>query len=199
MSFNIKIPFIISSHVQRLASSPASAARNKSKAGGIWQDTSAKDLKYDQAGTVRTVVNTDGTQTLTGKTITGPANSSLVITTKGVTAAESGSTFFLDLAAGFVTTLPAVALGLEYTFIVKTAPTGSYTIVCPAAATLFKGHVLTNDVNSATDSDFGTAGEATVTFVLNKSVAGDRAHVVCDGVNWHVSAECSVFDAITIS
>lgn len=150
------------------------------------------------------------TSTLTNKTLTAPvitapvitgalASASLVVTTKAVTAAESGATFYLDLAAGFVTTLPAVALGLWYNFVVKTAPTGSYTIVCPAAATLFKGHVITNDVNSATDADFGTSGEATITLVLNKAVAGDRVRVDCDGVNWHVHAACSVFDAITIS
>jgi hypothetical protein len=154
-----------------------------------------------------TFVDTSTAQTLTNKTLTSPiiagatgaAAADLVITTKAVTAAESGKTFYLDLAGGFVTTLPAVALGLYYEFIVKTAPTGSYTIVCPGAAALFKGHVLTNDVNSATDSDFGTAGEATITIVLNKAVAGDRVRVDCDGVIWHVSAECSVFDAITIS
>lgn len=123
----------------------------------------------------------------------------IVTTTNVIDASENGRTYFLDLAGGFVTTLPAVQVGLRFTFIVKTAPTTSYTIVCPAAATLFKGHVLTNDVNSATDADFGTSGEATITIVQSKAVAGDRVTVVCDGTNWHVEAACSVFDAITIS
>lgn len=114
-----------------------------------------------------------------------------------VRADESGKTFYLDLAAGFVTTLPAVALGLRYTFVVKTAPTGSHTIVCPGAAALFKGQVLTVDVNSATDPDFDTTAVATLTFVLNKSVAGDKIVVECDGTNWFYVASCSVFDAIT--
>lgn len=165
----------------------------------IWHETLGKYFATGPADVTNPLVTESGTATLTNKTVTGPISAALVVTTKAVTAAESGSTFYLDLAAGFVTTLPAVALGLEYTFVVKTAPTGSYTIVCPGAAALFKGHVLTNDVNSATDSDFGTVGEATVTLVLNKAVAGDRVHVSCDGVNWHVSAECSVFDAMTIS
>lgn len=172
----------------------------------LWHDTLGKYFA-DYPTALNPLVTETGTQTLTNKTLTSPTiagatgatAAELVTTTRAVTAAESGKIFYLDLAAGFVTTLPAVALGLEYTFIVKTAPTGSYTIVCPAAATLFKGHILTNDVNSATDSDFGTTGEATITLVLNKAVAGDRVHVSCDGVNWHVSAECSVFDAMTIS
>lgn len=125
----------------------------------------------------------------------------VVTTTNEITAAETGSVFFLNNATGFVSTLPAAALGLRYTFIVTTAvtTTAGHTIVCPAAATLFKGIVLTNDVNSGTDADFGTSGEATVTFVINKTVAGDRVDVVCDGTNWFVQASCSVFDAITIT
>ncbi len=152
------------------------------------------------------VVQETATQTLSNKTLTAPVISNAaftnliedIITTKALTAAESGKFIFLDLANGFVTTLPAVAAGLEYTFIVKLAPTGgAYTIVCPAAATLFKGHVLSNDLNAVTDADFDTTAVATITLVQNKSVAGDRVHVVCDGTNWFYSAECSVFDAIT--
>lgn len=156
-----------------------------------------------QVATLRSVQTSSGTYVWrlehASRGVTQQALAEIVITTNVITADEHGKTFYLDLAGGFVSTLPAVALGLTFTFIVKTAPTGSYTIVCPAAAALFKGQVLTNDVNSGTDSDFGTAGEATITLVLNKAVAGDRVVVNCDGTNWHVQAACSVFDAITIS
>lgn len=128
---------------------------------------------------------------------TSGSNAEVVITTKAVTAAESGKRFYLALAAGFVTTLPAVALGLNYKFIIQIAVTSNMTIVCPAAATLFKGHVLTTDVNSATDPDFDTTAVATLTFVANKSVAGDWIEVECDGTNWFYSARTSLFDAIT--
>jgi hypothetical protein len=180
-------------------------------ASPIYVNSTSSEVKFVPAAsgtTEKTLVDKDTAQTLTNKTLTSPIIAGLQPAQrrrtwssrpKRSTAAESGKTFYLDLAGGFVTTLPAVALGLYYEFIVKTAPTGSYTIVCPGAAALFKGHVLTNDVNSATDSDFGTAGEATITIVLNKAVAGDRVRVDCDGVIWHVSAECSVFDAITAS
>lgn len=155
-----------------------------------------------------TLVGTAATQTLTNKTLTSPVvnlptvkNLTEVVTTANVLAAtETGSLFFLGSATGFVTTLPAPAAGLNFMFIVSTAPTsGSHTVICASSGTLIKGHVLTNDVNSATDSDFGTAGELTLTFVVNKSVAGDRAVFHCDGTNWFVQAACSVFDAITIS
>lgn len=138
-----------------------------------------------------------GTSEVVLQETSGSGAAEVVITTKTVTAAESGKTFYLDLAAGFVTTLPAVALGLRFKFIIRTAVTGNMTIVCPAAATLFKGHVLTTDVNSATDPDFDTTAVATLTFVANKAVAGDLIEVECDGTNWFYSAECSVFDAIT--
>lgn len=169
-------------------------------AAPIYVDSDDNKLKMIPAGTGTTeveIIDASTTQTLAGKTITGAIAAALLVTTKAVLAAESGTRFFIDLAGGFVITLPAVALGLEYEFIVKTALTGSATIVCPAAAALFKGHVLTNDVNSATDSDFDTTAVATITLVLNKAVAGDRVKVTCDGVNWHYRAECSVFDAIT--
>lgn len=149
--------------------------------------------------TNRVMVNVagSGTSEIALQETSGSGAAAVVITTKSVLAAESGKTFYLDLAAGFVVTLPAVALGLRYKFILRTSVTGSTTIVCPAAAALFKGHVLTTDVNSATDPDFDTTAVATLTFVLNKAVVGDLIEVECDGVNWFYSAECSVFDAIT--
>ncbi len=80
MAFNIGTPASILTHVRKLASSPASAFRNKSKAGGIWQ-TSAGLLKFDEAGTVRQVATLAGTETLTNKTFTAPASTGSVLTT----------------------------------------------------------------------------------------------------------------------
>lgn len=123
----------------------------------------------------------------------------VVTATNVITAAESGSVFFLNSATEFVSTLPALAAGLHFTFIVTAAPSGaSYTVVA-ASGTPIKGQVLTVDVNSATDPSFSTSGVLTVTFVDGKSVAGDRAEFWCDGTNWFVVANCSVFDAITLS
>lgn len=123
----------------------------------------------------------------------------VVTATNVITAAESGSVFFLNSATEFVSTLPAVAAGLHFTFIVTAAPSGaSYTVVA-ASGTPIKGQVLTTDVNSATDPSFSTSGVLTVTFVDSKAVAGDKAEFWCDGTNWFVVATCSVYDAITLS
>lgn len=97
--FNIKIPFVMASHVLKRAGT--TLLTNKSKAAGIGVDTSDSSLlKYNQAGTVRTLVSTDGTQTLTNKsfvstvqTIAGDGAvtlaSGLVLLTKGSAAAIS--------------------------------------------------------------------------------------------------------------
>jgi hypothetical protein len=114
---------------------------------------------------------------------------------------DNGKTLFLNLAGGFNVDLPAPELGMKFKFVVKTAPTTSYTITARdaagSAANLVKGHVLTTDVNSATDPDFDTTAVDIVTIVANKAVAGDTVVLECDGTNWFMSAACSVFDAIT--
>lgn len=122
-----------------------------------------------------------------------------VATATTLTPSDCGKTIFLNLAGGFVTTLPLPKAGYRFKFVVSTAPTGSYTIVTNGSANIIKGHILTNDVNSATDADFEVSGGDTITFVLNKAVAGDLVELECDGTSWFVNAACTVFDAITIT
>lgn len=130
----------------------------------------------------------------------GQDTAEIVTTTNTITASENGKTFYLSLAAGFVSTLPAPALGLRYRFIVRTAPSaGSYTIVTNSSANIMKGHVLSSDLNAAADGDFETAGGDTFTFVTAKAVAGDWADFESDGTSWFVRASNTVFDASTIT
>ena len=127
-------------------------------------------------------------------------NTEVVTATNVITAAETGKTFFLNSATEFVSTLPAVAAGLRFTFVVTAAPSGaSYTIVTDSSANVIKGQVYTLDVNSATDPDFEATGGDTITLVDGKAIAGDRVDVICDGTNWFAYGFCSVFDAITIT
>lgn len=172
-------------------------------------------------------VTNNGTQTLTNKTLTAPtitaftatgtstigagltATSPSLVTptikdltevvtaTNVITAAETGSVFFLSSATEFASTLPAVAAGLHFTFVVTAAPSGANYTVVAASGTPIKGHVLTTDVNSATDPDFATTGVLTINIVDGKAVAGDMVELWCDGTNWFATAKCSVFDAIT--
>jgi hypothetical protein len=124
----------------------------------------------------------------------------LVSAAKTLTASDDGQVYFLDSATEFAITLPTPTLGLMFEFIVKSAPSGAdYTVVTASGANIIKGHVLTSDVNSATDGDLETSGGDTISFVQAKAVAGDRVVLRCDGTNWFAYAQCSVFDAITIT
>lgn len=127
------------------------------------------------------------------------ANVETVAATNVIAATESGKTFFLNHATEFVSTLPAAAAGLRFTFIVSGAPSGaSYTIVTDSSANIILGHVLTSqDAGGSSDSE--TTGGDTITFVDSKAVVGDRVDLICDGTNWFAQCSCKVFDAITIT
>lgn len=166
---------------------------------GIGVDSDTNELKFNSDGTVRTVVDTSNTQTLAGKTVTGPVATEAVTATNVITAAESGKTFFLNSATEFVSTLPAVAAGLVFDFIVKAAPSGaSYTVVTASSANVMVGHIVTcQDAGGTSDSE--TSGGDTYTFVDSKAVVGDRARFICDGTNWYVTGFAKVFDGATIT
>lgn len=132
--------------------------------------------------------------------VVGVGTTETVTATNVITALESGKVFYLSSATEFVSTLPAPAAGLAFEFIVSAAPSGaSYTIVTDSSANIIKGHILTTDVNSATDADLETSGGDTISFVDAKAVAGDRVILRCDGTNWFAYGSCTVFDAITIT
>lgn len=160
-----------------------------------------KSLDIESGGSLKLAGTTiDATAAEINQYCDESAKTEVVITTNVLTAAESGKTLFIDLAAGFVHTLPTAALGLNFMFFVKTALTGSATIVTAASANVILGQIYTLDVNSATDPDFeATPGGDTITLVLNKAIAGDSVEVWCDGTNWYARCFCSVFDAITIT
>lgn len=159
-------------------------------------------------------VTTTGEQTLTNKTLTAPTITGALtgvtltsptinapvgleaveapITTNVILAAESGTTYFLNLAVGFASTLPAVATsaGVKLTFIVKLAPTGGagYTIGAAAAAQHIIGTVHSSTGGDA-DSSAGAGDPATTfTFVNDAAVQGDRVDFVCDGAFWYAQA-----------
>lgn len=127
---------------------------------------------------------------------TGPATTSATTAASALTAAQSGTVLFLDSATEFATTLPAPAAGLNYTFIVKTAPSGaSYTIVTDASANIIKGQA----VNAAgVAGDTGTADD-TISFVDGQAVAGDMVTVISDGTSWFAKGFCAVAAGITFT
>ena len=105
--------------------------------------------------------------------------------------------FFLNSGTEFVSTLPAVAAGLHFTFIVTAAPSGaSYTVVTDSSANVMLGTVHSSD---GVDGDSELTGCDTVNFVDGAAVVGDRLEVWCDGTNWFGIAHCNVSTGITFT
>lgn len=62
------------------------------------------------------------------------------VATYAPTAAQSGTVFLMNRAAGSVVTLPAPVVGLKYTFVVTTSVTSNaYKVITDAATTLLQG------------------------------------------------------------
>lgn len=158
----------------------------------------------NKSGSVIELVDETRAQTLTNKTITGSLGTQtteVVAATNVITAAESGSVFFLNSTTEFASTLPAVAAGLRFKFVVAAAPSGASYTVAAASGTPIHGMVISKDLNGATDSG-ATAGTGvlTLTFVDSKAQKGDYAEFECDGTDWYVVAVTGgAFDAITLS
>lgn len=170
----------------------------------VYIDSDDNILKMIPAGSGSTevqVVDASSTQTLTNKTISSPVGaiaSETVIATNVITAAESGTTFFLSSATEFASTLPAPAAGLFYRFIVTAAPSGAdYTVVTNAAAQILAGRV--HDAGGAAGDVEATATGTTINFVSAASVVGDMAEVYSDGTSWFAICSAAVATGITIT
>jgi hypothetical protein len=104
----------------------------------------------------------------------------------------------LNSSTEFVTTLPAVATSawVNYTFIVKAAPTGaSYTVVTDWS----ENKIVWQAYNVAwAAGDIGTTDD-TISFVDGQSVVGDRVTVYCDGAKRYAYAYCAVAAGITFT
>ena len=152
-------------------------------------------------GTVTYGTLNDGTTSLTATTAELNAAADIdarvenVTSTNTITVAESGKTFFLNSGTEFVSTLPAPAAGLEYTFIIKAAPaSASYEI-----KTNGDTDILIGLVTCATSDDLGANDDNAdvITFVDGQAVVGDWVRVVSDGTSWYFSGACKVAEGIT--
>jgi len=135
-----------------------------------------------------------GAESACGARFVVKASAYVLAAARTVLAAESGATFYLNLAGGFTVTMPTAALGLCYTFIVKTQPTTAYII---------DGNGTNNVIGSVFESTGGSAdydadGD-TLEFVAATALPSDRAEFVSDGTNWLVTAHCRAVGGITIT
>jgi len=120
--------------------------------------------------------------------------SETVAATNVILAIESGKTFYLNLVGGFTSTLPAPAVGLNFKFIVKTAPTTAYIITTNAGADILFGTFL-----DIVGELVYFSAQDTLNFVAMTSLVGDRLEVESDGTNWYCKAFSGADGGITVS
>jgi len=128
----------------------------------------------------------------TGVTITGQLQPTPILATSAttLTAAQSGSLIKLDLATGFVVTLPTAKAGLRYEFLIGTSITsGNYTIQASAATELFTGASYT----IATTNNSFAPGASDYKLIMDSTtkggLRGGRIRVTCySATNWVVEA-----------
>ena len=131
------------------------------------------------------------------KAYDGVAITEEITTTKTVTAADSGTHFILNSATAFVTTLPALADGLEYWFHAGATQVtgGNHTIVTASSGNVIEGTIASRELDQAVVACVAAAD--TISFVADKMVQGDMAHVVCDGTDWYLDGTVFVQDGMT--
>jgi len=178
----------------------------------VFVDSADNILKFIPAGSGTTavqIVDVSKAQTLTNKTLTSPiitgaaisgatgAEAAVVVTTTNpITAAQSGTTFYLSATGGFTSTLPAPALGLVYRFVVKTAPTGaSYIITTTSGSNLLFGMF----VERAGGAGVAGAAQDTQNFVVNNAIVGGWAEYRSDGTKWYLHGMVNVIAGATFA
>jgi len=118
--------------------------------------------------------------------------SEIVTGTNVLTAAESGKVCFLNASAEFDSTLPAVAQGLHFKFVVSAAPSGvDYQVLTNSGDNVIEGSV------TVAGAVVLAANEDEINFVQAAAIVGDWVELVCDGTSWFVSGQASASGAVT--
>jgi hypothetical protein len=127
-------------------------------------------------------ISNAGSSVGTDTTITAIGN----VSTYAPTAAQSGTTFLLNRAAGTTVTLPAPVVGAKYTFLVTAAVTSnSYKIITDAGTTFMQGIEIAGLIATALgDSElFQGNGTSHLSFNMNGTTTGGligtRISLVC--------------------
>ncbi len=109
----------------------------------------------------------------------GASSYEQLITTRVLTAADSGKTFGLALAGGFTVTLPALSTvsGFNVKFVVEIAPTTAYIIITNSAdLDKMAGQVYGADGADSGASSVTTFSADKLDFVANVALIGDQAN-----------------------
>lgn len=107
---------------------------------------------------------------------------------------ECGTTFFLNSATEFASTLPSPTAGCSFRFIVKAAPVGTaYTVVTSGGSNLIDGTTVVNG------GVIGCVDEDTITFTASAAISGDWVSLWSDGTNWYVTGQAFAATGIACS
>jgi len=141
------------------------------------------------------VLDSNGNVTMPGIGLIDQRAAEVVSAANIIAATENGTTYYLNLAGGFTSTLPAPALGLRFRFIVATAPTTAYIITTNAGANILYGMM---------EERAGTAGVAgaaqdTFNFVANQAKIGDWVEFYSDGTNWYYHGMVDIAAGTTVA
>jgi hypothetical protein len=125
-------------------------------------------------------------------------NKTTIAAAATLTAADSGSTYILDAAGGATVTLPALADGLEFTFVVGAAFASTNWVIDSAEGDNINGFVI--DMG-ATPAGVVASGEDQVNFVAAAETIGDWVKLVADSGNsqWLLSGMCGTNGGITVT
>lgn len=192
---------------------------NSTFSGPIRSEGGFEQITKSTVGTVTTNFDIDssgnvsgsGTMKMTGATNIVAPYESLTAATKAVTAAESGTHFVFNRAAGVVATLPTAAAGLKYTFVVGTTVTSNaLTIKGASANDIFTAYsmitIMDKDNNVAQSKIFLADGSDDDVFSMNGGTTGGflGSVITCTGIAtggqgsatavWHLNSDKLVGD-----
>lgn len=142
-----------------------------------------------------TAVTTNGAATIAAQ---AADNAAVLAEAKTLVAADSGTTYFLNLADGFTVTLPAPELGLRFKFIVSTAPTTAYVITTNGGDDIMIGGINELEVDTGDDGPYDNNAD-TLNFVASVAVVGDFVEMVSDGTSWFFNGQTNADGGITTS
>ena len=125
----------------------------------------------------------------------GAGASEVLAAATTLTAADSGKTLLLTLAAGFATTLPAPVAGMKFKFVLALGITGAMTIVTNGGDNIIQGLVI----GGGTGAAIVASDEDTITFVQTAESVGDWVEVESDGTNWWVNGQVAADAGLTFT
>lgn len=110
---------------------------------------------------------------------------------------DCGTTYFLNSATEFATTLPTPVAGCYFKFIIKAAPSGAnYTIVTNGGSDILIGGVNELEVDTGDDGPYDNNADV-ITFIQAVAVVGDYVEMVSDGTSWYFNGQTNADGGVT--